>query len=117
MAKTSSASSPNSKEKDPNCLAVEVAFKAVFQPKDPRYFSGIAGRHDIHRAGPNPLEVAGHLAVNDRMNEASRRPETSRRRPRCNVADEELFRDWYVDRPVDVADVPAEQFVEDEIVV
>ena len=32
-------------EKDPNCIAVEVAFRSVFHPVNPRFFSGFASRY------------------------------------------------------------------------
>lgn len=45
--------------KDPNCLAVEIAFRAVFKPTSPRYFSGIGRRYVGLSDRPDGVQWSG----------------------------------------------------------
>jgi hypothetical protein len=52
--------------KDPNCLAVEIAFRAVFKPAAPVYFSGIGHRYVGLSDRPDGVQWSGwHNHVDD----------------------------------------------------
>src|SRR5262245_52189742 len=82
------------------------------RPATDRLVHGSGDVPDLELAGPQPLEVARFLAVEDRRNKARRadlRPRSGRRR---NVGDKELVGDRPLEQPVDVAKMPPEQVVE-----
>ncbi len=52
--------------KDPNCLAVEIAFRAVFKPTSPVHFSGIGRRYIGLSDRPDGVQWSGwHNHVDD----------------------------------------------------
>ena len=96
---------------NPNSSSVVRGWLAV------RYLvHGAAGAAELERPRPKPLEVARHLAVERRADERRWRLGHGSGRLGRDVGDEQLFRDRLVERPVDVAQVPAEQVVELEVV-
>src|SRR5690349_5331959 len=71
----------------------------------------------LRPSGSNPIEVASDFAIDDRVDEAARSMEFDDRGLRHDIGHEQFFRDWLVDRAIDVSDVPSEQVTELQVVV
>ena len=75
------------------------------------------GRLEFQLPRADPLEVAGHLAVDGWGHEPARGMRRHPRRRGGDVGQEQLLGHWLVQALVDVAQVPAEQVVELQVVV